>query len=426
MGTHLAVHGGTPVRGARPWPRWPRPAPGAGEALADVLTSGRWSIASPHTGEPTRERRFAAEFAAYLGTGHCVPTASGTAALMTALEACGTGAGDEVIVPALSWAATASTVLGVNAVPVFADVRPDTLCLDPAAVEAAITPATKAIVVVHLYSALADLDALQAIAGRHGLALVEDAAQAHGAGYRGLKAGTFGDVGTFSMHHTKVLTSGEGGAAVTDDPQLARRIEHLRADGRVRGTAAPVAGLPELVETGELMGSNRCLSEFQSALLSAQLTELDAQNAVRRDNAALLDRLLGDDLGLVPQRTSPHTTERTYFGYAVRLPDHVVEAVPATAVAEAVTAELGLHVRPVYQPLYASPLYDPASRPRFAISPDHLKRVDPAPYDLPVAHHANRSFLTFHHSALLGTTADIHDIAEAFGRVLDHHTHLTH
>ncbi|MFI9778705.1 DegT/DnrJ/EryC1/StrS family aminotransferase [Streptomyces sp. NPDC051956] len=418
LDTALAVHGGAPVRAGRPWPVWPRPAPGAGASLIEVLHSGRWSIASPYGGEPTFERRFAGDFATYLSTGYCVPTASGTAALMTALEACGVGAGDEVIVPALSWVASASTVLGVNAVPVFADVDPRTLCLDPVAAEAAITPATRAIVVVHLYSALAELTALRALAERYGLPLIEDAAQAHGATYLHRKAGTFGTVGTFSMHHTKVLSSGEGGAAVTDDAALARRIEHLRADGRCLPDRPPAPGMPELVETGELMGSNRCLSEFQSALLIAQLKELDEQNAVRRANAALLDRLLGE-LGCTPQETSAGTTARTYFGYAVRLPDAVLREVSAGVVAAAVSAELGLTVRPVYRPLFDNKLYDPASRPRFRHVPGHLWRVAPAGHDLPVTSLAARSFVTFHHSALLGDEADMHDIAAAFGRVLE-------
>ncbi len=423
MATALAVHGGTPVRAGRPWPKWPRPAPGAGAALIEVLHSGRWSIASPYGGEPTYEQRFARDFAAYLQAAHCVPTASGTAALMTALEACGVGAGDEVIVPALSWVASASTILGVNAVPVFADVDPHTLCLDPAAAEAAITPATRAIVVVHLYSAVADLSGLKAVADRHGLPLIEDSAQAHGATYLGRKVGTFGTVGTFSMHHTKVLSSGEGGAAVTDDAALARRIEHLRADGRCRAERAPAVGMPELVETGELMGSNRCLSEFQSALLIAQLTELDAENAVRRSRAALLDRLLGE-LGFAPQRTSDGTTDRTYFGYAVELPQEEFQHTPVESVAKALTAELGLAIRPVYRPLFANALYDPASRSRFDLGPGHLKRVDPGRYDLPVAAHAARRFVTFHHAALLGTEQDIHDIAESFCRVLRHSPRL--
>ncbi|MEU9078785.1 DegT/DnrJ/EryC1/StrS family aminotransferase [Kitasatospora sp. NPDC004745] len=417
MSTALAVHGGAPVRTGRAWPRWPRPAAGARAALNEVLDSGRWSIASPYLGAPTQEERFAAAFAGYLGAAHCVPTASGTAALMTALEACGVGAGDEVIVPAVSWAASASTVAGVNAVPVFADVDPDTLCLDPAAVEAAVTPATRAVVVVHLYSAVADLDGLRAVADRHGLALIEDAAQAHGAVYRGRRAGTLGDVGTFSMHHTKVLTSGEGGAAVTDDPALARRIAHLRADGRTRAAAPPPVGLPELVETGELMGSNRCLSEFQSALLVAQLRELDAQNAARRANAERLDALLAAD-GFRPQTSAPGTTDRTYFGYAVGLPEQEFRGLPAGLVAEALTAELGLHVRPVYRPLYESPLYAPATRRRFDLGPDHLKRLDPGRYDLPVSRRVAAGFLTFHHAALLGDESDVRDLAAAFRKVL--------
>ncbi|MFJ1706975.1 DegT/DnrJ/EryC1/StrS family aminotransferase [Kitasatospora sp. NPDC088346] len=424
MGAALAVHGGRPVRTGRPWPRWPQPAPGADAALLEVLHSGRWSIASPYGGATTYEQRFAGDFASYLGVGHCVPTASGTAALMTALEACGVGAGDEVVVPALSWAASASTVAGVNAVPVFCDVDPHTLCLDPASAEAAVTPATKAIVVVHLYSAVADLTGLRAVADRHGLALIEDSAQAHGATYLGRKVGTFGDVGTFSMHHTKVLTSGEGGAAVTDDAALARRIEHLRADGRCRAARAPRTGAPELVETGELMGSNRCLSEFQSALLIAQLKTLDAQNGSRRTNAALLDRLLAEQ-GLSPQQTSPGTTRRTYFGYAVELPAAPPDAASSAAVAEALTAELGLPVRPVYQPLFASRLYDPSSRRRFDIRPGHLDRLDPRQYARPAAARAAHTFLTFHHAALLGEEQDMHDIAEAFRRVLARRAQLT-
>ncbi|MFE2377239.1 DegT/DnrJ/EryC1/StrS family aminotransferase [Streptomyces sp. NPDC059398] len=423
MSTAPPLRGRTPLRAGRPWPRWPRPAAGAEQALLEVLHSGRWSIASPYDGNPTQEQRFAARFADYLGVRNCIPTASGTASLMTALEACGVGAGDEVIVPALSWAASASTVLGVNAVPVFADVDPGTLCLDPAAAEAAITSATKAVVVVHLYSAVAELAALRAVADRHGLALIEDSAQAHGAAYRGRKVGTIGDVGTFSMHHTKLLSSGEGGAAVTNDARIARRIEHLRADGRCRSTAPPALGLPELVESGELMGSNRCLSEFQSALLTAQLDELGPLNALRRTNAEILDCLLGR-MGLVPQRTSPGTTERTYFGYAVGLPDEVLRTTSAKAVAGALTAELGLHVKPVYTPLYASPLYDPASRPRFGIGACHLDRLTRGRRALPVAERAARSFLTFHHAALLGEERDMEDIAEAFRRVLDPRTRL--
>ncbi|HEY0806889.1 MAG TPA: DegT/DnrJ/EryC1/StrS family aminotransferase, partial [Pseudonocardiaceae bacterium] len=365
MTTKLAINGGERVRDNRPWAAWPQPAPGAADALTAVLYSGRWAITSPYNGSTTNERTFTTQFADYLGAKYCVATANGTGALMVALEACGVGAGDEVIVPAISWIASASTILGVNAVPVFVDVDPDTLCLDPAAVAAAITPATKAIVVVHLYSAVAALDALTAVAQRHGIALIEDSAQAHGATFHGRKVGTFGAVGTFSMHHTKVLTSGEGGAVVTDDPILARRAEHLRADGRCRPDRPPALGQAELVETGELMGSNRCLSEFQAALLRTQLPLLDMQNEVRARNAAMLDALLRDE-GCRPQRTTPGTTDRTYFGYAVALPDGELDGISAGSFAAAVAAELGLPVRGIYPALHQNKLYAPTSRRRFA------------------------------------------------------------
>jgi dTDP-4-amino-4,6-dideoxygalactose transaminase len=168
MPTRLAINGGAPVR-VRPWPAWPQPARRAADALAEVLNSGRWSISGPYRGVETFDQRFARAFAAYNGVGHCVPAASGTASLMMALEACGVGAGDEVITPALSWVASATTIVGVNAVPVFSDIDPGTLCIDPDAVEELITPATKALVVVHLYSAVADLERLTELAQRHGL-----------------------------------------------------------------------------------------------------------------------------------------------------------------------------------------------------------------------------------------------------------------
>lgn len=416
------MHGGTPVR-TREWPLWPRPADGALQALDEVLHSGRWSVSGPYRGVETFERRFGRAFASYHDLPHCVPAASGTASLMMALEASGVGARDEVITPALSWVASASTIVGVNAVPILADVDPHTFCLDPDAVELAITPATKAIVVVHLYSAVANLDRLVTLAERRGLVLIEDCAQAHGAAYRGRKVGTFGHMGTFSMHHTKVLTSGEGGAVITSDGRLARRLEQLRADGRCYPESPPALGQMELVETGELMGNNRALSEFQAALLIEQLRALDCQNETRSRNAALLDRRL-QELGFEPQRTSPGTTSRTYFGYLVRLPEGAFEDVDIGSVARALSLELGLVVRPPYPPIYANPLYNPGSRRRFAIDPEHERRIDHRRFQLPVSERvANRS-VTFHHAALLGDESDVADIATAFRRVLEHAAEL--
>ncbi|CAM5256493.1 L-glutamine:2-deoxy-scyllo-inosose aminotransferase [Streptomyces alboniger] len=354
-----------------------------------------------------------------------MPAASGTASLMLALEACGVGAGDEVIVPGLSWVASGSTILGVNAVPVFCDVDPRTLCLDPEAVETLITERTRAIVVVHLYSAVADMDALNRIAARHALPLIEDCAQAHGASHRGVKVGALATAGTFSMQHSKVLTSGEGGAVITRDADFARRVEHLRTDGRCLTPTPPAAGAMELVETGELMGSNRCLSEFQAAILSEQLTTLDEQNERRRANAGLLDRHLRE-LGVHPQSTSEGTTARTYYTYAARLPDGELENTAIGDVADALTVELGFSVQPSYAPIPANRLYTPHTRRRYSLGLAHEERIDPKRFALPVCEEAARRTLTLHHAALLGDADDMSDIAEAFAKVLRYGAELAH
>lgn len=417
--TLLAVNGGSPIR-TQQWPLWPASGPGALDALNEVLHSGRWAISGPYQGKQSFERRFAAAFADFHGIGHCVPTSSGTASLMVALEACGVGAGHEVIIPGLTWVANASTVAGVNAVPVPVDVDPHTLCLDPAAVERAITPRTAAIVVVHLYSAVADLDALTAIADRHGIPLIEDCAQAHGARYRGRRVGTFGAFGTFSMQHSKVLTSGEGGAVITGDPALSRRAEHLRADGRTYTPDEPAVGEMELAQTAELMGSNRCISEFQAAILLTQLELLDEQNERRRANAALLDEGLGA-LGITPQVSSAGTTERTYYEWAGRIADDEIGRLGVERIAPAVAAELaGAGIYASYPPMNHNRLYRPATRTRF----NGVPGLDLTGYALPVAEDAGQRVVTIHHSALLGDESDMKDIVRAFEKVFTNHQEL--
>jgi dTDP-4-amino-4,6-dideoxygalactose transaminase len=405
----------------REWPTWPQPAPGALDALGEVLSSGRWSISGPYRGKPSFERRFAQEFADYHGVPHCVPTSSGTASLMVALEACGVGAGDEVIIPGLTWVANASTVAGVNAVPVPVDIDRDTLCIDPAAVERAITPRTAAIVVVHLYSAVAELDGLLDVAQRHGIPLIEDCAQAHGATYRDRRVGTFGVMGTFSMQHSKVLTSGEGGAVITTSADLSRRAEHLRADGRTYSSTEPQLGGMELLQTAELMGNNRCISEFQAALLISQLAILDDQNARRARNAALLDAALGE-VGIRPQVTSSATTQRTYYEWAGWLEDPELAELGCERVAAAVAAELGTGAVTASYPAFTSnPLYRPGTRKRYALGGEAL---DLSQHKLPVCEDAARRVVTIHHSLLLGDEEDVRDIVRAFEKVHAHRHEL--
>ena len=402
---------------AHGWPVWPQATEATRTNLEAVLTSGRWTISGPYRGAPSFERRFSQAYAAYCGVSHCIPTASGTTALAVALEAVGVGAGDEVIVPGLSWVASASAVLGINAVPVLVDVDPDTFCIDSRAVEAALTERTRAITVVHLYSALADLDAVADIARRADLPLIEDCSQAHGARYGDRAVGTWGTAGVFSMQGSKLLTSGEGGAIVTDDAELADRAEHLRSDGRTLSAKPVEVGAMELLETAALMGANAVLSEFHAAILLAQLEDLDEQNRRRQASGAQLDeRLLA--LGCAPQTTVSQTTSRSFYRYAVRLPEEAVATVGVPRLAEDLTARLGFSVVPTHRALSENPLHNPPTRRRFGLNAAHLEAVNPGRFSLPMAKQIHRRTVTFGHEILLAPLPQIEEIADVFEEVL--------
>lgn len=411
----LAVYGGTTVHDGN-WPNWPQCTENTRRNIDAVLGSHRWSISGQYRGQPSWEERFGQAFADYTGAGYCVPTSTGTASLSMALEACEVGAYDEVIVPGVSWVASASAVLGINAIPVLTDVEPETGCLDPVALERAITSRTRAITVVHLGSAVADLDRLVAIAQAHSIPLIEDCAQAHGARYAGRHVGCFGAAGTFSMQHSKLLTSGEGGAVITDDAVLARRLAHLRADGRTLSAQPPGVDEMALVESAEIMGNNHCLSEFHAAILMAQLEALDEQLAHRRCNAAVLDNFLGS-LGFLPQATAPCTTERSHYTYVVRLPQWIVETQGVERFAAALSAEIRLPCKAMYSALNQSRLYKPLSRNRFGLGKVFTDAVDPSRYQLPIAQEFSRSCITLPHRMLLADRNAIEHVAAAFEKV---------
>lgn len=412
----LALTGGKPVTG-RTWPMWPRPQEEARERLSRTLTSGRWALSGEWKGKRSNEQEFAERFAAYNGTGHCVPTANGTSALVIALEALGVGAGDEVLIPGLTWVASASAVLNVNAVPVLVDIDPETLCIDPTAIEAAITPRTRAISIVHLYCSMADMDRITDISRRYGIPILEDCAQAHGASWNGRRAGTLGNIGTFSMQQTKLLTAGEGGAAITDDPALADRLFQLRADGRRLATGPLELRDMELVENSSVMGNNYCLSEFGAALLLDQLSTLDAEHEQRAVNAEILTHSLEQIPGVSPIRPASAVTRPTYYHYAIRLDLDKFGGKPLRAVCRALRAEIGYPVQPSYPPLNRNPLYQPQTKRRYHLSDEHLRRIDPASYKLPEAQRAHDEVLTLHHPFLLADEETVADVARAVAKV---------
>lgn len=408
----LAINGG-PRLWSGSWPSWPAHTSMTIDNALQCLSSPRWAISGPRLAGAGWEERFAREFAEYLGLPYCVPTVNGTASLLIGLEALDIGAGDEVIVPGLTWVASASTVMAVNARPVIADVDSRTLCIDPEAIRAAITPQTCAVSIVHLYNNICDLDAISEICEGHGLALIEDCAQAHGAAWDGRRVGGWGAVGAFSMQQTKLLTAGEGGAAVTSDQALHRRMYQLRSDGRSRVTE-PAPGEMELSMTGEVMGSNYCMSEITAAVLSAQLSELDAQNSHRSRSAGLLDAELAQVAGVTPIAALPKVTERTQYYYTFRIAAAAFAGHSAQTVAAALRAETGAAFQPVYPPLTRHPLLRPESKRRFGKIAG-LDKITSTP--IPGAETAYREVITLHHSALLADHDRMGLLAEAVAKV---------
>lgn len=409
----LAILGGPPLR-AGAWPKWPPTSDEALEALAKVLASTRWTLSSRSTGEPSYESVFAARFSAYTGVAHCVPCCSGTSALTIALEALGIGHGDEVLVPGLTWVACATAVARVGANPVLVDIDPATLCMSPSAARRALTPATKAIVLVHAYCSVADVDAFRALAQDHGLRLVEDCSQAHGALYRGHYVGGLGDVSTFSMQQSKLLTSGEGGAVLTNSPEVFDRLDQLRADGR-RSRLMPKRGEFQLETVGAVQGHNYCLSEFHAALLTAHLQALPAQNELRSDNAIHLTRLL-EAQGSVDVIYAPTDwAHPAIYRYCLRMRGDSFAGLEAKDVAAALTAELDLAVETLHPPLNQNALYRPSlSRRRPRADWD---RYQPCLFALPEAAAAWRSCIAIPHHAFLGTSGDMRAIANAVSEV---------
>lgn len=295
------------------------------EAVAAVLRTSRLSLG--HELEA-----FERALAEYHSVDHAVAVSSGTAGLHLALLVLGVGEGDEVIIPSFTFVAVANAVVQVHATPVFAEIDPVTLNLDPACVERAITSRTRAILVVHTFGVPAEMDALQAIARLHGLALIEDACEAVGARFGDApvarRAGGFGDLAVLGFYPNKQLTTGEGGAVLCRNAAYARRLKSLRNQGRrMDGAPSTAAGEGALEFSSWLdhaeLGYNYRLSEMACALGRVQLSRLDQMLALREDAAKRYDELLTDIPSLERPPLQLPRRVISWFVYAVRLPDHV-------------------------------------------------------------------------------------------------------
>lgn len=404
---HLAIAGGQPVR-QKPFPRWPFWNQEEVEAVRTVVESGRWGAL-----QGTEVRGFEAEFAAYHEAAHGIAVTNGTVALKLSLTAAGVGVGDEVIMPGYTFVATATAALEIGAVPVFADIDPETYTLDPASVAACITPRTRAILPVHLGGRPADMDAIMALAQRHGLVVIEDAAQAWGASWRGHKAGTLGHVAGFSFQSSKNITAGEGGMILTNDPAIGALARSLSNCGRQ----------PDgLWYAHYVLGGNYRLSELAGAILRVQLRRYPVHLAQRQANAAYLERALSEVPGITPLRQDERVTSNAYhilflrynadaFGGASR------ERFLAALGAEGIDAMHAGYSLPVYrQPVLLAKNFGLATPPLFSgvypQTPDYSTVVCPA-----TDRACDAEAVWVRHNVLMGERQDIDDIVAAIDKI---------
>jgi len=285
---------------------------------------------------------FEKEFAKYIGVEHAVAVANGTIALDTVLKALELGPGDEVVTSAFSFVASSNSVLYQGAKPVFADIDPKSFNIDPLDVAEKITAKTKAIIPVHLFGQSAAMDELREIAEDHKITLVEDAAQAHGAEYKGQKVGSLGDIGCFSFYATKNMTTGEGGMITTNDNELARRSRLLRDHGQTRKYHHV------------MLGYNYRMTEMCAAVGLVQLGKLDRFNERRRENAGLLTGGISKISGLAPPYVK-HDVKHVFYQYVVRVEDdYPIERNKLAEQLKTKGVEVDVHY-PI--PIYRQPLY---------------------------------------------------------------------
>jgi dTDP-4-amino-4,6-dideoxygalactose transaminase len=299
-------------------------------ALREICESGRFAQ-GPATAD------FEAKFAAYCGVDHCVSLNSGTSALHLALRCLDVGPGDEIVTVAMTFIATAWAISYVGARPVFVDVEPVRRTLCPEKLEAAITPRTKAIIPVHLYGMPAEMDRINAIAAHHGLVVIEDAAQAHGARYRGKRVGQFGQIACFSFYPSKNLGAyGEGGALITNDASMAQRARSLRDHAQSQKYFH------------DEIGYNYRMDSFQAAVLAIKLKRLDAGNRARADRAAYYTELLKNSSYELPAEASD--SECVWHCYTIATPERhrVRAALHDAGIGTAVHYPLPIHLQKAY------------------------------------------------------------------------------
>lgn len=359
--------------------------------LLEAFDSGVWD---DWPGVDSMASRFESEWAAFCGSAHCALISNGTHTLQLALETLDIGVGDEVIVPGLTWQATASTVCDVNATPVLVDVDPDTMCIDPAAVERAITPNTRAVVPVHLYHRMADMDAIREIAVRHDLAIVEDCAHAHGSRWDDAGAGTLGAFGSFSFQRSKLMNCGEGGALLMRNEDDYWKVVSQRSCGR------------EFKRGLKVHSGNYRLTSLQAAILrgqlAAHLVNCDVIDAAGR----VLDAAVDAAPGVRSLARSEKLTRQCSYGFLFLFDPEAWGGLTVAAFRRALGAELGFEFWNCYAPLHRSEVYYPQTKKRHRLSASYLQAIDPSRWSLPNAERLHEQQVVLAHWTIFGCGPD--------------------
>lgn len=389
----LTMDGGTPVR-TKPFPKWPVFGEEEERQILEVVRSGHWG----GTGR-IKLPEFEEKFAAFHDAKYAVTCVNGTLAITIALKAAGVEAGDEVIIPPYTFIATATACLIFGAIPVFVDVEADTLLIDPEKVEKAITAKTKAIIAVHMAGAPANLTRLKEIAHKHGLKLIEDAAQAVGSQWEGTGVGAIGDIGTFSFQSSKNVTAGEGGIVLTNDEELGNRAWSIANVGRIREGRW---------YQHESIGWNLRMTEFQAAILLAQMERLEEQIERREKNAKDLTERLKQIDGVRVMRRDPRITRHAQHIFMFRIAPELADQVDKHDVIRKINAE-GIPVTAGYVSLNQND----------AVNAEIYKLTgERGVTSCPISERAcDKEVLWLVQNTLLGDEEDVEDIAIAVEKV---------
>jgi len=406
--TKLAINGGNKAAEglAQQVPVWPKATEEDKKTLLEVLESSHWGRLYPNS----KVEQFEQVFVKYHDAEYGIAVANGSVSLELCLKAGGIEPGDEVILPAVTFIATVSAVTEVGAIPVFVDSHPDTISIDPKAIEKAITARTKAVIAVHYGGYPVDFDAILPIVRKHNLLFVEDAAHAHGTEWKKRKVGAIGDFGSFSFQESKSLTAGEGGIVLTNNEELAEKARLIHNIGRKVGTP----GYLHLT-----LSSNYRMTEFQGALLLSQMKRLPEWIELKHQNGEYLASELSKIGGIEPLKRDPRITKRGYYFFIIKYDSDEFKGLARDKFIEALNAE-GVPSSAAYGvPLYKNPAFEKEN-----LRGIWAQGIGPIPdYEklyLPVAEEfCTHQQITLPHTVLMADRSGIQMIIDSIAKIKD-------